>query len=245
MKYAILADIHANLDALEAVLADIEKHGGVDCIWCLGDIVGYGPDPRQCIEIIRERCSDCVAGNHDWAAAGKISASLFNIDASAAVSWTAAQLSEEDIRYLRGLPEVMERDRFTLVHGSPIAPLWEYVLSSTDAKVALKHFKTPYCFVGHSHLPLLFECGGSTTYCKLVDTAPGYHLMLGTNRLLINPGSVGQPRDHDPRAAYAILDMDLGRVTWQRVEYNVAAVQDRMVHAGLPESLIQRLKSGR
>jgi len=245
MKYAVLADIHANLSALEAVLSDIEGQGGVDEVWCLGDIVGYGPDPQRCIEIVRDQCPDCVAGNHDWAAAGKIKTSLFNPEAASALDWTRSQLSQEDIRFLTDLPEVLERDRFTLVHGSPISPIWEYVLSVWDAEASLKYFKTPYCLIGHSHLPLLFECSDTRTDCRLIDAEPGNDRQLGKKRLLINPGSVGQPRDHDPRAAYALLDTESGRVVWRRVKYDIAETQRRMSRFGLPEWLIQRLEEGR
>ena len=134
MRYAILADIHSNLAAFTAVLDDIEHRGGVEEIWCLGDIVGYGPDPHQCLELLHQHNHICVAGNHDWAAVGKLDTSFFNPDAAAACHWTAQQLSPEDVHYLESLPLVIERNDFTLAHGSPRDPIWEYLLSTSSAK---------------------------------------------------------------------------------------------------------------
>ncbi|HEX7474991.1 MAG TPA: metallophosphoesterase family protein [Dehalococcoidales bacterium] len=241
MKYAILADIHANLTALEAVIQDIQGRGGVDEMWCLGDIVGYGPDPRQCIDLIRQRCSACVAGNHDWATIRKIGTVEFNLAAGEAIEWTRKQVRPEDVEYLESLPLTIEIGDFTLTHGSPHDPIWEYVLSEAEARENLKSFKTRYCLVGHSHLPLLFECEKS---CTLSEPADGTMIKLGKKRLIINPGSVGQPRDNDPRASYAVYNEEPGTITLHRVKYDIAAVQLRMGTAGLPEKLIDRLVMG-
>jgi diadenosine tetraphosphatase ApaH/serine/threonine PP2A family protein phosphatase len=242
MKYAVLADIHANITALQAVLTDIDSSHGADEIWCLGDIVGYGPDPRRCIEIIQNRCSACVAGNHDWAAIGKIDTASFNPEAAAAIEWTSRQLKLEDIRLLESLPLTLEKGGFTLVHGSPRDPIWEYILSPAKAEQNLRFFKTPYCLIGHSHSPAWFEC---TESCSGHEFLPESMIKPGKKRLIINPGSVGQPRDGDPRAAYAIYDSDAETVTLHRIPYDITDTQLRMQDAGLPERLVSRLAYGR
>jgi predicted phosphodiesterase len=241
LKYAILADIHANLLALEAVLADILARGGVDEYWCLGDIVGYGPNPSECIEIAQTYEFLSIAGNHDWAAIGKIDIQEFNLEAAAAIRWTRKQLKQEDIRFLENLPQRIEKDNFTLAHGSPREPIWEYILSSFTAEENLRYFKTSYCLVGHSHLPLLFECND---HCSFSEILPGTEIYLGDKRLIINPGSVGQPRDNDPRASYTLCNNNLRTVTLYRVEYDLRGVQAKMIQAGLPERLISRLTNG-
>jgi diadenosine tetraphosphatase ApaH/serine/threonine PP2A family protein phosphatase len=243
MRYALVADIHANLAAFTAVLTDIEHKGGVDEIWCLGDIVGYGPDPCQCIEILRKYNHVCVAGNHDWAAIGKVDTTYFNPMAAAACQWTAKQLSPGDIYYLEKLPLTIEKGDFLLVHGSPMEPIWEYVISTGIAARNFSFLKLPYCLVGHSHVPVVFrEEGGS---CLTVPLSPGIGLALGTSRMIINPGGVGQPRDGDPRASYAIYDSEGQIIRLYRIPYDISATQDKMMQAGLPISLVTRLKEGR
>ena len=157
MRYAILSDIHANLTAFEAVLDDIEHQGGVEKVWCLGDVVGYGPEPHQCVELLRQCNHVCVAGNHDLAAIGKVDTAYFNPDAATACHWTAQQLSSEDIKYLESLSLVIEGGDFTLAHGSPREPIWEYLLSASSAKENFAYFKSRFCLVGHSHVPLVFR----------------------------------------------------------------------------------------
>ncbi len=243
MRYAILADIHANLTAFTAVLDDIEHRGGVGEIWCLGDVVGYGPDPHQCIELLRQCNHVCVAGNHDWAAIGKIDTSYFNPDAAAACHWTAQQLSLEDIQYLEGLPLVIERDDFTLVHGSPREPVWEYLLSTASAWESFDYFQSKFCLIGHSHVPLVFRhC--EPGHCSLSQFSPDIGLVLGENRLIINPGGVGQPRDGDPRASYVIYDSETGTIKLHRVSYDIKTTQARMVEHNLPIRLVARLSHG-
>jgi diadenosine tetraphosphatase ApaH/serine/threonine PP2A family protein phosphatase len=242
MRAAVLADIHGNLAALETVLADIGLKGGADEIWCLGDIVGYGPDPHECIETVQKRCTVCVAGNHDWAAIGKIDTSDFNPEAAEAAQWTARHLKPEDVLYLRSLPLTAEKGDFTLAHGSPRDPIWEYILSVYEAEESLKYFQTPYCLVGHSHLPLVFQC---EKRCRLSEPEDGTRINLGEKRLIINPGGVGQPRDNDPRAAYAIYDREAAVVTLHRVKYDFTVTQGKMEAAGLPFWLISRLAYGR
>ena len=215
MRYAIIADIHANLAAFTAVMEDIEHRGGVEEIWCLGDVVGYGPDPHQCLELLRQYKHVCVAGNHDWGAVGKVSLADFNPDAATACRWTARQLSPPDIKYLENLPLAIEKDGFTIVHGSPREPIWEYLISISIAKANFNFFQSPYCLVGHSHVPLIFKDEeGSCSFSRFL---PNVGLLLGKSRLIINPGGVGQPRDGDPRASYAIYDPEASMLRLYRI----------------------------
>ena len=241
MRYGILADIHSNLPAFQAVLDDLEERGGVDEIWCLGDIVGYGPDPSECISLLRQYAHLSVAGNHDWASIGKVDVSDFNPDAAAACRWTAGQLTEEDAAYLEGLPLTVRRGEFTIVHGSPREPIWEYVVSARTALPNFDSFDTKYCLIGHSHLPLVFEHSGGTCVLQPLPR----ELKLADNRLIINPGGVGQPRDGDPSASYAVYDENEMAVYHYRVVYDVEATQERMLRQGLPEFLVARLSYGR
>jgi len=243
MRYAIIADIHSNLAAFNAVLNDIERRGGMDEIWCLGDIVGYGPDPQECIELLQQYNHVCVAGNHDLAAIGKIDTSEFNPDAAAASHWTTKQLSAVDKNYLENLPLVSEKDNFTLVHGSPREPIWEYLLSISGAKESFNHFQTQFCLVGHSHVPLIFRYG-MTGGCSYSPFSINVGLFLGKDRLIINPGGVGQPRDGDPRASYAMYDTEARMVKLYRVSYDVNTTQNRMVKHNLPMRLVARLSYG-
>ncbi|HEX73991.1 MAG TPA: metallophosphoesterase family protein [Dehalococcoidia bacterium] len=243
MRYAIIADIHANLTAFTAVLDDIERRGGVEEVWCLGDIVGYGPDPHQCIELLCQYKHVCVAGNHDWAAIGKMDTGDFNPDAADACHWTARQLTLEDTKYLESLPLVVQRGDFTLVHGSPREPIWEYLLSTSSAKQNFAYFQSQFCLVGHSHVPLVFEYN-ETGACLVSEFPVDNILKLAKNRLIINPGGVGQPRDGDPRASYAIYDSQARSVTLYRVPYDIGATQARMMEHKLPVRLIMRLSYG-
>jgi diadenosine tetraphosphatase ApaH/serine/threonine PP2A family protein phosphatase len=242
MHYAILADIHSNLTAFEAVLSDADKRGGFDKVWCLGDVVGYGPDPHECIERLRQFEPVCIAGNHDWAAIGKMDTSEFNPVAALAAHWTAEQLTDADRDYLQNLPLTLHEDGFTLAHGSPREPIWEYLLSTEAAKDNFAYFETAYCLVGHSHIPLIFELvDDEAVYREFAET----NLDLEERRMIINPGGVGQPRDGDPRASYAIYDSEAQTVHHYRVEYDIPATQKRMAEGGLPAPLILRLSFGR
>ena len=243
MSYAIIADIHANLNAFNAVLDDIKIRGEVDGIWCLGDIVGYGPDPRQCIQLLRQHGCVCVAGNHDLAAIGKIDTAYFNPDAAAACLWTAQQLGPEDIEYLDSLPRILEKDVFTLVHGSPREPVWEYLLSISIAKLNFDHFKSKICLVGHSHMPLVFKLDEDGN-CHSSQFSPEIGLMLGKGRFIVNPGGVGQPRDGDPRASYAVYDPETHMMRIYRVPYDIKTTQARMMKQGLSVRLAERLSHG-
>ncbi len=253
MRCAILSDVHGNLDALEAVLADAATHGPIEQIWCLGDLVGYGPQPNECIALLRERGVISVAGNHDWAAIGKMDTEEFNPEASEAALWTRAQLTPEHRQYLESLPErlvVGPKGEFTLVHGSPREPIWEYLTHLSLARLNFEYFQTPYCLVGHTHVPLIFQRPlpeeGAPNYRTIVPQ-PDEPYALDAHRAIINPGSVGQPRDGSPEAAYMLFDTaggPNGRLVLRRVAYPVAAVQQKMRDAGLPPRLITRLTYG-
>jgi diadenosine tetraphosphatase ApaH/serine/threonine PP2A family protein phosphatase len=242
MRLTILADIHSNLAAFEAVLKDSEDRRGLDKIWCLGDIVGYGPEPDECIARLRQFDHVCIAGNHDWAAIGKIDTFEFNPAAAIAAQWTAQELTADGKDYLTGLPLTLNVDGFTLAHGSPQEPIWEYLLSLSAAQENFAHFETPYCLVGHSHVPLIFELDGKQVMLREFGEA---EVILSTNRMIINPGSVGQPRDGDPRASYAIYDTVRKTIGHYRVDYDIAATQKKMTEFDLPRPLIQRLSYGR
>ena len=243
MRVAVVADIHANLTAFEAVAAD---WGEADEIWCLGDLVGYGPEPNECVARLRDLTHVCIPGNHDYAALGKIDVDDFNPAARAAAEWTAKQLTAESRAYLGALQEIERRDPFTLVHGSPASPIWEYLLDTGAASASFEQLETPHALIGHSHVPLMFmaEPGGRVGGQLL---HPGGAIDLAGARRILNPGSVGQPRDGDPRASYAIVAGEGDRLSFElrRVPYDVATTQARMRSAGLPSSLAERLAVGR
>lgn len=240
MRVAVLSDVHSNLAALEAVIADF---GDVDEVWCAGDVVGYGPDPDECIRRLRQFRLHCVAGNHDWAAVGKVPVDSFNRDARLAAEWTARVLSAVSRDFILNLPLRIEREGYTLVHGSPRDPIFEYVLRPWQAAQCFAHFQTHTCLIGHSHLPLIFE--QQDDGARYVDPDYGETLRLGEPRRIVNPGGVGQPRDGDPRASYALLNTDSAVLQFRRVLYDVGKTQARMTEVGLPPRLAQRLSYGR
>jgi predicted phosphodiesterase len=242
MKYLVIADIHSNIKAFEAVLEDAHNHGGFGHVWCLGDVVGYGPDPSACISLLKTLDPVCVCGNHDLAAVGKIDIGDFNSDAARANRWTSGQLSGDDRDFLLGMPEVLVQDDFTLVHGSPRLPLWEYIAHAFTASDNFKCFDTKYCLVGHTHVPFVFEQDEilvNEGYMSSNDI-----LKLGERRLIINPGGVGQPRDRDPRASYAIYDSEDRALYHYRASYDIESTQARMEKEGLPEFLVTRIARG-
>ena len=243
MRCAIVADIHSNLAAFQAVLADMESRGGAEEIWCLGDIVGYGPDPSECLELLRQHRHLCVAGNHDWAAAGKLDTFYFNPEAAEAAHWTAKRLNSEDIDYLQNLPLTLQQDDFTLAHGSPREPIWEYVVSIKTANINFNYFDTRYCLVGHSHMPLVFDLDRNGT-SQLHHLPSELLLKQEEGRLIINCGGVGQPRDGDPRASYSIFDSEQEIIYHYRVEYDISTTQQKMIREGLPARLANRLSYG-
>ncbi|RKY12830.1 MAG: metallophosphoesterase [Planctomycetota bacterium] len=241
MRYAIISDIHANLEALEAVLADIKKENVDKCV-CVGDIVGYGANPHECIELVKKHCSVCVAGNHDFATIERTNIEFFNQYARQATLWTRKNITEDDRKYLESLPLVADvDDRFTLVHGTLYAPaLFDYIQTTFDAYLSLQVLQKPLCFVGHSHVPISFFLDDAVTY----STEPVIQLKEGV-KAVINVGSVGQPRDDDPRAAYAVYDTEKNLVVIKRVEYDVEKAIKKIRDAGLPEILGERLRYGR
>ncbi len=241
MRVLILSDIHANLTALEAVLEDA---GSLDATWCLGDLVGYGPDPNECVERVRALPELlCLIGNHDQAALGGIPLSRFNRDARDVAEWTRSILSADNQDYLRSLPARITTQDFMLAHGSPRQPVWEYILDQYTADRMFDFFDTPFCLVGHSHLPLVFKRGSDGAFASPVAIRLGSAIALEP-RMILNPGSVGQPRDMDPRAAYAVLDLEARTWAPRRVRYDVAQVQLRILEAGLPERQALRLVAG-
>lgn len=241
MKILVITDIHANLNALEAVLA---VAGDYQAVWCLGDLVGYGPDPNECIALVRDLPNlVCVLGNHDAAAIEKIDDNAFNADARLVISWTRKTLFPASVEFLTSLPETQVQGDVTLVHGSPRQPVWEYLLDTRTATQNFEFFDTPFCFVGHTHLPVLYYLSDDSRTARLIIPENSTQMALAP-RTIINPGSVGQPRDRDARAAYAIFDTEQNLWEFHRVEYEIEAVQDRMRLANLPERHILRLSAG-
>jgi len=241
-RILVFSDIHANYTALETVLADAGK---VDETWCLGDMVGYGPDPNLCIEHLRELPNlTCLLGNHDVAVVGQMPFETFNGDARRALIWHERVLTADNMDYLRSLPQTMQvRGQVSLVHGSPRDPVWEYILNTLAARLNFDAFGTNWCFVGHTHIQGSFQLNRERNRVEMDIHRAGTVVSLKP-RVILNPGSVGQPRDHDPRAAYAIFDPEAQ--TWEprRVEYDIPAVQERIREAGLPEKHAIRLEEG-
>lgn len=241
MRILVMSDIHANLVALDTVLEDAHPY---DAVWCLGDLVGYGPDPNECIERVRSLPNlICLIGNHDQAAIGLIALARFNQDARVIAGWTGEVLTEDSRAYLASLPAMQTVEPFTLAHGSPRQPVWEYVLDLRTADLNFESFTTPYCLIGHSHIPLVFHRPSDNKRIHILPLPLAHGFPL-TPRMIINPGSVGQPRDSDPRAAYAILNLET--MSWEprRVVYDITAVQLRILKAGLPERQALRLTTG-
>lgn len=244
MRIAVIADVHSNLPALVAVIA----HAGEIDLWlCAGDTVGYGAFPNECVRSLRELGAVSVAGNHDLGAVGSIGLEPFNRDARLAAEWTREVLGVPEATSIRGLPEtvVEECGDYLLVHGSPRDPLWEYVLSPEQALGSFESFESRICFHGHSHIPYVYRLKDG----EVIDSgtpADGDVVEVGAgSRLMINVGSVGQPRDGDPRACYAVYEPDRMLTTFCRVGYDVGLMQARMEEAGLPASLGKRLATGR
>jgi diadenosine tetraphosphatase ApaH/serine/threonine PP2A family protein phosphatase len=245
MRAAVITDIHSNLPALEAVLAAID---GTDAeeIWCLGDVVGYGADPDRCTEIVRDRCDTCLVGNHDLAVLGELDVSTFSSAAAAAVTWTQDHAQEPTMDFLRELRPEGERAEVGLFHASPRDPVWEYVLSIEQATDCLELQPQRVALIGHTHVALFFSGPDSDGEGDVrgVQALDGATLELGAGRWLINPGSVGQPRDGDPRAAWLELDTGEWKARYHRVEYEVGEAAQAIHQAGLPKHLGERLYVG-
>lgn len=246
MRAAVISDIHANLPALDAVIESID-HAGVDEIWCLGDVVGYGADPDGCAELVRRRCAVCLVGNHDLAALERLDVSSFSAAAAAAVSWTQEAASEQTMSFLGGLEPSAEREGIGLFHASPRDPVWEYVLSTDQAEDCMDIQEQRIAMIGHSHVALFFvrpdgepQSGGA----RGAQAGDGSSLDMREATWLINPGSVGQPRDGDPRAAWLELDTEEASGHYHRVDYDIEAAATAIIDAGLPRHLGERLYSG-
>ncbi len=242
MRLAIISDIHSNLEALQAVLSEIKKEQ-VDKIVCLGDIVGYGPNPNECTDIVRENCEHIVIGNHDFACLNRTELFFFNRFAKEAIHWTLSQMSEEKLEFLSQLPFEFAWDHIRLVHANPYLPeSWDYILSIDDAIFYFSKFKEQFCFIGHSHQPIVYMEDSDQKYFFSEDREIKINPAF---RYIINVGSVGQPRDNNPAAAFGILDTATGVFELFRVAYDVEKTQQKMLAAGLPEFLADRLLAGK
>lgn len=242
-RILLLSDIHANLTALDAVLKDAAANGPIDETWSLGDAVGYGPRPNECLERLRELDAIAVAGNHELAAYGSIPATDFNQYARTAIEWTGSVLTSDSRDHIDAMLLTIMRNPFTLVHGSPRDPVWEYIMAHEEAAQCLKYIDTRHCVYGHTHVPIAIPA--SSSVMRETRPRPGQVVELGDERWFLNPGSVGQPRDGDPRASYAVIDSTEMTVSFFRTEYPVEETQHQMQEIGLPDMLIQRLEFGR
>lgn len=245
MRIAVISDVHGNLEALQATLGAIAG-GSFDHVWSLGDVVGYGARPSACMDLVRDHCDVRLAGNHDLVAAGVESAEDFSRPARVAISWTAQQLSAAERSELAASPSAVEEHGIGIVHGSIRDPVREYVVDASTARACLADQTQQVVLVGHSHIALswqlddLSEAGASVT-----RRGDGERICFGDHLWILNPGSVGQPRDRDPRASWLELDLGAGTATWHRTAYDVASAQAAIRNAGLPESLADRLGAGR
>jgi diadenosine tetraphosphatase ApaH/serine/threonine PP2A family protein phosphatase len=239
MRVAVISDIHSNLPALDAALDAV---GGVEQLWVTGDIVGYGPHPDAVVDRLREAGAVAVQGNHDAATLGRIPTGTFNDLARAAIDWTRDAVEPATLEWLASLPETRVEGDFTLAHGSPRDPLWEYLFSIPAARANLGSFETAHCIVGHTHYPLVFRDDSGQVEALLASD--GGELVLDERRCILNPGSVGQPRDGDPRACVMTIDTDGGEVEWRRIEYDVERTQADIRALPLPERLADRLGLG-
>jgi predicted phosphodiesterase len=242
MKVAVISDIHANRQAFEAVLEAIAASDAAE-LWCLGDLVGYGADPDACVELAREHAAVCLAGNHDLAVTGEVSIEAFTRGAGIAVQWTREVMSAENLSFLRGLQPQGREGPVDLYHASPRDPVWEYVLSSLLAGLCLDRQPQRISLIGHSHVALAFtRSAGELTTGE--PRREGSELDLAEGEWLLNPGSVGQPRDGDRRAAWLLLDLDRWTASYRRTEYDIAGAAAAIRAAHLPDSLAERLGYG-
>jgi diadenosine tetraphosphatase ApaH/serine/threonine PP2A family protein phosphatase len=241
-RVAVLSDVHANLPALQAVLEDIDR-AGVDARWCLGDLVGYGAQPDQCVAMAREACDLCLIGNHDLVVAGKLDIEEFSMNAAIAAAWTRENIAQESLDWLSTLSPSDETNPVGLYHASPRDPVWEYVLSTIQASACMDTMGPRIGAVGHSHVALHFSRGDNGSAAG--EQAPaGTTVDLSSGDWILNPGGVGQPRDGDPRAAWLLLDLGEWTATWHRVEYPIEEAARAIQQAGLPAALSDRLFHG-
>ncbi|HEU4735523.1 MAG TPA: metallophosphoesterase family protein [Solirubrobacterales bacterium] len=245
MRIAAITDIHANLPALEAVLEALEE-AGVDEIWCLGDVLGYGAEPDACAALVRERCAIALVGNHDLAVLGALDVASFSEAAAVAVEWTRDNVSEETLAFLRDLEPQGTRQGIGLFHASPRDPVWEYVLSSEQADAGMDASGQRLGLIGHSHVALFFNrpAQGSREETRGAQASDGALLDLDGGEWLINPGSVGQPRDGDPRASWLELDTEAETALFHRAPYEIERAAKAIAAAGLPSRLADRLHTG-
>jgi diadenosine tetraphosphatase ApaH/serine/threonine PP2A family protein phosphatase len=241
MRVAVISDIHSNLPALQAVLADIGGHDP-DQVWCLGDVVGYGAQPDDCAETIEDVVEICLAGNHDLVVTGEIDIRYFAMSAGAAARWTVKKIRNGTRDFLASLAPLGQTEGVGLYHASPRDPVWEYVLSVTQAGECLDVQRQRICLIGHSHVACWFGRNGGDTEGHQADD--GAVIEMAAGDWLVNPGSVGQPRDGDPRAAWMMLDTDTWTATFHRVEYPIDEAARTIIDAGLPRSLAERLYQG-
>ena len=241
-RIALLSDVHGNLPAFQAVLADIERVG-VDAQWCLGDLVGYGAQPDECVALAREECDLCLIGNHDLAAIDKLEVDDFSMNAAIAATWTREHIAGESVAYLQELEPADESQALGLYHASPRDPVWEYVLSTVAAGECMDEMAPRVGAVGHSHVALWFgRANGGATSGE--QARAGTELDLSEGDWIVNPGSVGQPRDGDPQAAWLLLDLEGWKASWRRVEYPIDDAAQAIREAGLPGALADRLYHG-
>jgi len=240
MRTLVISDIHSNADALKAVIADA---GAFERVWCLGDVVGYGPDPNECIQILKDLPGlVCILGNHDAAVMGFIDLDAFNDEASAAVRIQERMITQESREFLELLDVTRVEDGVALAHGSPRNPIWEYIMNARTAKENFRAFDTQVCLIGHSHIPVLFIETGARNPDILLPSSGD--MWRSEKRFLLNPGSVGQPRDHDPRAAYVIWDDEEEIWSYHRAAYDYKPVQERILQLGIPSRHAYRLAEG-
>jgi predicted phosphodiesterase len=240
MRVAVISDVHANYQALEAVLKEIDA-ASVDAVWCLGDTVGYGPRPNECCDVVKERADHCLVGNHDLVVLGELAVSGFNDEAAAAAIWTAEVLTPESRAFLASLKPYGEVEGVDLFHASARDPVWEYVLTEEAAHATLELSNAPLVLVGHSHIALAIRAGDGRVNG---GPAPGGTTVTLDGRWLLNPGAVGQPRDGDPRAAWLLLDFEERLAEFRRVPYPIQRTQTEMRERGLPQILAARLERG-
>lgn len=245
MRVAVLSDIHSNRQGLEAVFAAVEE-AAVDEVWCLGDMVGYGADPDACTELVRERCATCLVGNHDLAVLGALDIATFSEAAATAVEWTRGNVARETLEFLSSLYPAGSREGVGLFHASPRDPIWEYVLSTDQAEAGFEAQEQRVGLIGHSHIALFFTRSGARRgYAQGAQATDAAEVEIAEGEWMLNPGSVGQPRDGDPRAAWLELDTEAWTARYHRVPYDIEGAAAAILEAGLPPALAERLEVGR
>jgi predicted phosphodiesterase len=243
VRIAVLSDVHGNLHALEAVLKSIDGDAP-DAVWCLGDLVGYGPRPNRCCALVEDRADLCLIGNHDLGVLGRLDLDDFSYDAAASARWTADVLEDGPRKYLESLEPTSIQDDFGLYHASARDPVWEYVLTPFAALASFAESEARILLVGHSHVALAFTLAHQRLETTIAPGGSELDLSTAGGRWILNPGSVGQPRDGDPRAAYLLIDEERQRAEYRRVEYPVERTQEEIREHGLPEPLAERLAQG-